>query len=441
MAKKIEDYTQSTPPSGGYPYGSFKNATSPTSFDGTPADKDWANDWYGFLSKILNDAGITPSGTPDTILASDYFDGMVKLFSKYLMFDDTGSADDYELDAVSGANPEAYTDGIIVQFKAATNNTGASTIEIGTLGAKALVDRGGSALVGGEVLAGEYIVARYDSGGDDFEIVLGPSTTTIRGLVELSTNAEAVTGTDTVRAVTPAALTARLAAPGTIGGTTPNTAIFTTLTVNTALDMPNGTVSAPGAYFSGDSNTGFYKIGADSFGISINGADAIHWLSTGVTEWGTFSSTGVSLGKLIQANHVTADSSHNDTTTFSHYRFFNQNGQVGSIQTNLSATIFNTSSARELKTVLGNIENALEIVNSWRPYTGYFNADGPDNVTRFFIADEMQETCPNTVSGEGKEMQMAYGGAEIITTMAAAIQELSNKLDIALCRIEEVEAK
>lgn len=54
-------------------------------------------------------------------------------------------------------------------------------------------------------------------------------TDSARGSLELSTDAEAVTGTDTARAVTAANLTARMAAPGTIGNTTAAAGNFTTL--------------------------------------------------------------------------------------------------------------------------------------------------------------------------------------------------------------------
>lgn len=61
-----------------------------------------------------------------------------------------------------------------------------------------------------------------------------PASTTEVGAVELATSVEVVTGIDTDRAVTPSGLTARLAAPGSIGGTTPATAVTTqTLRVTT----------------------------------------------------------------------------------------------------------------------------------------------------------------------------------------------------------------
>ena len=56
------------------------------------------------------------------------------------------------------------------------------------------------------------------------------ATDTTVGVSERATDAEAVTGTDTARHITPANLTARLAAPGTIGGTTPAAGIFTDIT-------------------------------------------------------------------------------------------------------------------------------------------------------------------------------------------------------------------
>lgn len=59
------------------------------------------------------------------------------------------------------------------------------------------------------------------------------ATTSSDGVVRLATSALAVTGTNTTRVITPATLTARLAAPGTIGGTTPGAATFTTLGATT----------------------------------------------------------------------------------------------------------------------------------------------------------------------------------------------------------------
>lgn len=68
----------------------------------------------------------------------------------------------------------------------------------------------------------------------DVTDLVSAATDSAAGKVELATDAEAVTGSDTARAVTPANLTARMAAPGTIGGTTPGLITGTTITANTA---------------------------------------------------------------------------------------------------------------------------------------------------------------------------------------------------------------
>lgn len=67
------------------------------------------------------------------------------------------------------------------------------------------------------------------------------ATTTIEGKVSLATNAEAVTGTvNTNKAIIPSSLTARLAAPGAIGGTTPAAGSFTTLGSTAASNIASG---------------------------------------------------------------------------------------------------------------------------------------------------------------------------------------------------------
>lgn len=61
----------------------------------------------------------------------------------------------------------------------------------------------------------------------------GPdASTTLKGVIELATDAETVTGTSDSVVTTPGNITARLAAPGEIGGTTPAAGNFTTLSAS-----------------------------------------------------------------------------------------------------------------------------------------------------------------------------------------------------------------
>lgn len=59
-----------------YPQGKAQNVTVPGDATGTPLEKEWVNDLWGFLQTILTRANITPSGTPDQVGASQYQDAL-----------------------------------------------------------------------------------------------------------------------------------------------------------------------------------------------------------------------------------------------------------------------------------------------------------------------------------------------------------------------------
>lgn len=66
----------STPPDAAYPFGSAKNSSAPGAKNGYPWEKDQINDWLGFTQGLLNEANITPSGNPDTVLISQHMDAL-----------------------------------------------------------------------------------------------------------------------------------------------------------------------------------------------------------------------------------------------------------------------------------------------------------------------------------------------------------------------------
>lgn len=59
-----------------YPHGKAKNVNSPGDNTGTPWEKDLVNDWLGFLQSLLSAAGVSPSGTPDKVGASQYLSAL-----------------------------------------------------------------------------------------------------------------------------------------------------------------------------------------------------------------------------------------------------------------------------------------------------------------------------------------------------------------------------
>jgi hypothetical protein len=58
------------------PQGGFKNRTAPEVFDGSYLEEKWLNDWSGFFSKLLGDAGITPNNVVDSALSSQYMEAL-----------------------------------------------------------------------------------------------------------------------------------------------------------------------------------------------------------------------------------------------------------------------------------------------------------------------------------------------------------------------------
>jgi hypothetical protein len=64
--------------------------------------------------------------------------------------------------------PSSYAAGLIVVFKATNANTGASTLNVNSLGTKTILKNGIAALTSGDIVSGEIVVAVYD--GTNFQM-------------------------------------------------------------------------------------------------------------------------------------------------------------------------------------------------------------------------------------------------------------------------------
>lgn len=64
------------------PNGTFKNRTTDVLKDGTPFEKKWASDVWGFLSHFLNLAGIVPSGAEENETNSQYYTAIESLLGR-----------------------------------------------------------------------------------------------------------------------------------------------------------------------------------------------------------------------------------------------------------------------------------------------------------------------------------------------------------------------
>lgn len=159
------------------------------------------------LENAVTNTGITldPSGgadTDDEMLAQ----AITRTAQGGLSYQDSGAADAYVLSAIGGyVQPAAYTDGMMVMFEAGNTNTGASTLNVSTIGSTDLKDSAGVALTAGAITAGVNYIARYDLAGTEFRIVFSGSAAT-----EFASDAETQAGTSTTKAVTPAGLDATM---------------------------------------------------------------------------------------------------------------------------------------------------------------------------------------------------------------------------------------
>lgn len=179
-----------------------------------------------------------------------------------LAFQDSGGVNTFQLTPVTGPDGLSFPNssdggysllnGNIVLFEAGNTNTGASTVNIGQtvgtlLGSKSIVSIGGTALTGGEIAAGQYIGIRYDLSNDYWEIIsnsgsisVPDASETTKGIIELATQTETNTGTDTERAITPATLSGR-AASETLAGVIE---LATQTEVNTGTDTTKAVTPA-----------------------------------------------------------------------------------------------------------------------------------------------------------------------------------------------------
>jgi hypothetical protein len=80
-------------PTADYPHGVPRNKSTPTATDGTPFEQSWFRDQEGFFQGLMETAGITPSGTPDTVLNSDYLDALNRVTNGVIEVNMAGAAD------------------------------------------------------------------------------------------------------------------------------------------------------------------------------------------------------------------------------------------------------------------------------------------------------------------------------------------------------------
>lgn len=136
------------PADANYPFGSIKDNTSPGANDGTPLAAVWGNDWEGFAQAAMTEAGITPSGLPDTAQDSQLL-AAVKVVASGALRD--------ELSATSFVKDNAEDS---IDLQSAISDAvaaGRKTLRVtSSISSPDITDKGSVSLIGGGSVSGVY---------------------------------------------------------------------------------------------------------------------------------------------------------------------------------------------------------------------------------------------------------------------------------------------
>lgn len=189
----------------------------------------------------------------------------------------------------------AYATGNLFSFVAVATNTGATTINLNSLGAKSITKSGTTALAAGDLVSGQVYLIEYD--GTRFQLI-NPSS--VSGVSSISFGSTGLTPSTTTSGAVTVAGTLAIANGGT--GTTSTTFANLTTNVTGTLPIANGgtnstaTPTAGGVVYGTGSAQAVTTAGTSGYFLKSNGASAPSWVAA-------------SSGALTFLSSVTASSS------------------------------------------------------------------------------------------------------------------------------------
>jgi len=206
----------------------------------------------------------------------------------------------------------------------------------------------------------------------------------------------------------------------------------------TALDLSGDLTITDKIIHSGDTNTAIRFPAAATVSVETGAAQRFKIDSSGhvLFNCDSLPSTSVA-GAGFEKNGDQAilfSSSGSSTSSSNHAEFKNGNGTVGTINTNGSATSYNTSSDYRLKENATAISDGLTRLKTLKPYRFNFKADASTTVDGFF-AHEVT-AVPEAITGIKDEVDSdnnpVYQGidqSKLVPLLVAAIQELITKVE------------
>ena len=155
-----------------------------------------------------------------------------------------------------------------------------------------------------------------------------------------------------------------------------------------------------------------------------------------------FSRTGTGNSRVLTLQSGRATGS----TTANMVAFDNASGSVvGTIQSNVSSTSFNTSSDYRLKENATAISDGITRLKTLKPYRFNFIAE-PDRTVDGFFAHEVT-TVPEAISGtkdevdsDNKPIYQGIDQSKLVPLLTAALQEAVTKIETLETKVAALEA-
>jgi hypothetical protein len=282
----------------------------------------------------------------------------------------------------------AYAAGQMFYFVAAGANTSAVTLNVNSLGAKAVTRDGSTALVAGDIASGEVVVVIYD--GTRFQMI-SPNTF---GDITFSTNTISTAGTNQNMILSPNGT-------GTV-----------TITTSSALISSNLRINSSGTLITSEQLT----VTSQTSGLA-----AAFKQENGSSD-------------AVTAYWNNGTSGDNAFTTFATEAAYTVRGTI-TYNRGAGQVAYNTTSDRRAKTITGLVTNSGQIVDSLNVYSGKMNwgtieypmmiADEAMQITPYCVTGE-----PNAVNADGspKYQQMDYSA--LVPLLLAEIQSLRARVAI-----------
>jgi len=238
-----------------------------------------------------------------------------------------------------------------------------------------------------------------------------------------------------------------------IGTATPSTKLDINLGAD---DSVIATSTDAGSFYQSTDNTGSTLFGnqgasglisvdpsnavADSlFQIIIDGSEKARMIAAGNLSLGTTSVLSNALLTVQGGTTAAICTNATDAADRNAIVFRNTNGDVGSINTNGSATAYNTSSDYRIKENEVAISDGITRLKTLKPYRFNFKADPAKTVDGFFAHEvtavpEAITGTKDAVDSDNKPILQGIDQSKLVPLLTAALQE-------AIAKIETLEAK